>query len=166
MNQLAWVLVPVWISLAAWFVGAVARFGTSGAAHRWYAWCWVIGSVAMWVHIVGSYAVVHGWSHAAAIEATAAESERVTGIRAGWGVYVNFVFAILWSAYSVILVRRSSVPTRSDAMVFWFIAAMVSMSTVVFEQGWVRWIGIAAILFLVGLSSRRVWGGDRRDVTC
>lgn len=155
MDQIAWVLVPVWVSLAAWWIGAVARFGESETARRWYSWCWLIGSTAMWVHILGSYVVVHDWSHAAAIEATADESQRVTGIRAGWGVYVNFVFAILWSTYSVMLVRRRHVPPRVDPLVFWFLAAMVSMSTIVFEQGWIRWIGIAAISTLVYLAARR-----------
>ena len=61
-------------------LGAFAR---SVRIERLYQTSWLAGSLSMMIHIVGSYGVVHDWSHAAAIEATRQESLAVTGIAAG-----------------------------------------------------------------------------------
>jgi len=82
------VYVPVWLALAGWFAGSFARtVGTRGGGERAesvYRFAWLFGAAMIVVHIIASYWVVYGWSHTAAVEATAEETERVTGIRAGW----------------------------------------------------------------------------------
>ena len=138
MNQLIGVLIPVWVSTVAWFVGAAARILGGDKAERIFAWSWLLGSLAMWLHIVGSYAIAYHWSHAEALLATAEESERVTGIRAGWGVYVNFCFASAWTLYSLRLVCGGTWNRAVDRIVYLFTAGIVLMATVVFESGTVR----------------------------
>ncbi len=101
------------------------------------------------LHILASYGLANSWSHAAAIEATADESERVTGIRAGWGVYVNFVFATVWMGYSAAMTTRKRRWPAVDQAVFWFTAAIVFSATIVFEAGAVRWLSIAGFTGLI-----------------
>ncbi|MEM8668534.1 MAG: hypothetical protein AAGG48_13530 [Planctomycetota bacterium] len=151
------VLLPVWVAVTLWFVGAFARVTSGERAERLYAWSWMLGSLAMWIHIFASYAVVYHWCHAEALQATAEESERVTGIRAGWGVYVNFVFALVWSIYSALLVKGGTRQLTTDRAVFWFTAAIVLMATVVFEAGAVRIAsGVGFLAFCaVALSNAR-----------
>jgi hypothetical protein len=42
--------------------------------------------------------VRHGWSHQSALEATARQTAAVYGIEWGGGVYVNYLFVIIWLA--------------------------------------------------------------------
>ena len=161
MSVLLFVFIPVWLAVAAWFVGAFARGFDRSWSTRIYAWAWWSGSIAMVVHIVGSYGLVHDWSHAQAVLQTAEESERVTGIRAGWGIYVNFCFAVVWMLYSIGLIRRGVTRVDLDQIVFWSTAAIVFMATVVFEDGPVRWaatVGFVSLAIAPLLRNRRRHG--------
>ena len=138
MNQLFGVLIPVWVSTLAWFVGAAARILGGDKAARVFAWSWLLGSLAMWLHILGSYAIAYHWSHTEALLATAEESERVTGIRAAWGVYVNFCFASAWTLFSARLAAGGTWNRGIDWLICAFTAGIISMATIVFETGFVR----------------------------
>ncbi|EMI20688.1 putative membrane protein [Rhodopirellula maiorica SM1] len=145
--------VPVWLALVGWFVGSFARGrsmqDSGGMWETVYRYAWLFGSLMIALHVLASYGVAHGWSHAAAIEAIADESERVTGIRAGWGVYVNFAFATVWIGYSVAMVIRRRRWPGVDQAVFWFTAAIVVSATIVFETGAVRWLSVAGFIGLI-----------------
>lgn len=147
------IYIPVWIALVGWFVGSFARVrprqGSDGRWQTLYMFAWLIGSVMITLHILASYGIAHGWSHAAAIEATADESEQVTGIRAGWGVYVNFAFAAIWMGYSAAMATRGRRWPTLDQVVFWFTAAIVFSATIVFETGIVRWLSVAGFIGLM-----------------
>ncbi|MEM9367252.1 MAG: hypothetical protein AAGD07_14770 [Planctomycetota bacterium] len=160
----AMVYVPVWLALLGWFTGSLARFCDRGEpqskAGRIYRASWFIGSLMIVLHILASYGLVHDWSHQAAIEATAEESERVTGIRAGWGVYVNFAFATIWLAYSIAMIVQRFRMEAVDGFVFWFTAAIVFFATVVFETGLVRFSSIAGF-FCLGIAWLRLPRSDR-----
>ena len=58
---------------------------------------WTVGCAACWAHIVSAIAAFHQWSHARAIEFTAEETYRVTGIRNGSGIWFNYLFVLLWT---------------------------------------------------------------------
>ncbi|QEF97933.1 hypothetical protein Mal15_19790 [Stieleria maiorica] len=150
----ALIYVPVWLALVGWFVGSFARSGDSHvgnrARQRVYCFAWLFGSVMITLHILASYGLAYGWSHAAAIAATAKESERVTGIRAGWGVYVNLAFAAIWMGYSTAMAIRGRRWQGIDRAVFWFTAAIVLSATVIFETGPVRWLSVAGFIGLMG----------------
>ncbi|GAA4462285.1 hypothetical protein [Novipirellula rosea] len=147
------IYVPVWLALIGWFVGSFARGrgvkDSGGMRDAVYGYAWLLGSLMIALHILASYGLAHNWSHAAAIEATADESERVTGIRAGWGVYVNFVFAAVWMGYSAAMITRKRRWPAVDQAVFWFTAAIVFSATIVFEAGAVRWLSVAGFTGLI-----------------
>ncbi|WP_372721454.1 hypothetical protein [Novipirellula sp.] len=147
------ICVPVWLALVGWFVGSFARGrgvqDSGGMRDTVYGYAWLLGSLMIVLHILASYGLAYSWSHAAAIEATADESERVTGIRAGWGVYVNFLFAAVWMGYSIAMTTRKRRWPAVDHAVFWFTAAIIVSATIVFEAGAVRWLSIAAFTGLI-----------------
>lgn len=160
------IYVPVWLALFGWFIGSVARTceaHEAGRRNSVYGFAWLFGSVMIALHILASYGIAHGWSHNAAIEATAKESEQVTGIRAGWGVYTNFVFAAVWLGYSTALIVWGRRWPGIDRAVFWFTAAIVLSATVVFETGAVRWLSVAGFICLMICASRPC--GKSRSMT-
>ncbi|WP_145384381.1 hypothetical protein [Stieleria neptunia] len=119
-----------------------------------YGWLWLVGSLLLCIHIAASYGFVHQWSHRDAIEVTARESFRVTGIRAGWGVYVNFLFAMSWLCYSIALVTTGRREKVIDRTLYVFLATILGCATVVFEAGVIRYIALAAFIALVVLHVR------------
>lgn len=151
------VLGCVWLSVSAWFAGAIARDADpAGHTERLYRTFWLFGAILILVHIVASYGFVHGWSHAAALAATADESFEVTGVRASWGVYVNFAFATVWLGYSIAMVRAGGRIARWDAAVFVFTALIVASATVVFERGVIRWAATAGFVAIAVLRCKRL----------
>lgn len=108
--------------------------------------CWLAGAILMVVHIIASYGVVHGWSHAAAIEATRLESFKVTGINAGWGVYVNFAFAVSWLGYSIFELMGKRLRLSLEVALLTFQILIIFSATIVFETGLIRWLAVVAFL--------------------
>lgn len=120
-----------------------------------YRLAWLSGSILVMIHMVSSYGLVHHWSHASALESTAIESEQVTGIRAPWGVYVNFAFAAVWFAYSLAMCICGRRIRVLDTIVFWSTLLIVLSATVIFEVGWVRWLSLAGFSTLAILLATR-----------
>lgn len=116
----------------------MTRRPLSNRLSRIYSTAWIAGASALLVHIAGSYGLVHHWSHAEALDATARQSEQVVGVRAAWGVYVNFVFAAVWLLYSAAMSKYGGPIKRIDSVVYVFAAAMMFSATVIFEAGWIR----------------------------
>lgn len=152
--------VSVWVAMVAWFFGACCRsvcaenFDNDQLDHRVndcetaYRWLWLLSAVATCVHIIASYGLVHHWDHQAVLQQTADESFQVTGIRADWGVYVNFAFAAILLAYSVaMLIYRRRIKIL-DSAVFWFTAFIIFNAGVVFKSGPLRVITFLAFVAL------------------
>jgi hypothetical protein len=59
---------------------------------------WTAGAVLALVHAVIAFDTAYGWSHAAAVAATARQTAAVTGVSWGGGIFVNYVFVIVWLA--------------------------------------------------------------------
>ena len=59
---------------------------------------WLAGVLLLAVHIAMAMAIVHGWSHASAVAATARATNAVFGVDWGGGVYANYLFLIVWAA--------------------------------------------------------------------
>lgn len=170
MVELLLVRVSVWIALMAWFLGSAARLlsrerhgrapdviRNASSWEQWYRWSWLLSGVMFWLHILASYGVVHGWDHAAALQHTAEESYEVTGIRASWGVYVNFVFAALVLVYPAVILLRNRRIEAIDLLVFLFLSSIVFSATIVFENGILRIVSSMGFLFLVltGIATAR-----------
>jgi len=78
-------------------IWAALGFGVLSAWVRRDRECWILGGVCLWVHAALAFHGVHDWSHAAAVEATAAQVAAVTGWRSGGGLWVNYAFLLTWA---------------------------------------------------------------------
>lgn len=143
------VYATAWLAVACWYVGFwrfLQQVDPLALQHdRGFNLAWRSGAVGLLIHIALSYGWVHAWDHQKALAATAAQSQAVMGIAAGWGVYVNLVFATLWllDAYVVKLHHRVRRAMRVTFMLFSLL--MMFSATVIFGS----WLGrlIASIAF-------------------
>lgn len=82
----ALVVGPVWASLAL-YVLALARRSRLA---------WTVGYALFLLHVAAAFHFVHGWSHAAAYESTARRTAELTGVASGFGLWLNYLFAVVW----------------------------------------------------------------------
>ena len=159
----------VWLALIGWTAHPIAALWRRDDARvqgvaRWFytvGWAWFV------VHVAVSMHVAYGWSHAAAIEATALDVERVTGTADGRGYWVNYVFLALWWVdvgwwWRAGLVGYRRRPTWLAGSLFAVLAFVVFNATVVFPEGPIRWVGAAVTVGLVALAARRL--AERRSL--
>ena len=89
----------IWLALVLF---VAAQYGTrmsvpESRAPGWVAWANATGIALCVTHIVITMGSVHGWSHTAALEATARQTASVYGLRWGGGVYFNYLFVAAWA---------------------------------------------------------------------
>jgi len=122
---------------------------------------WTAGFVAFLLHLAAAFHFVHHWSHAAAFEETARRTYEVVGMEVGDGVYVNYLYTLIWGMdVAWWWLGPASYCRRSrwiEGSIQAFLGFIVFNSTVVFGRGLIRWVGWAACLMLVvalGISRR------------
>lgn len=140
--------VSVWLSVACWFAGAtiylIVRKRASIASITW-----AVGVLLMVMHTAASYGYEHDWSHQAALRFTGDESESVTGVRAEWGLYANFLFIFVWFCLAYVWRKSPLHVTSMRLMMCVYLGLIVFFATIVFENGWIRFASIAGFLTLV-----------------
>ena len=140
MNIEPAMLWSVRASLALLTAGFVAgSFGRRRTAAR----CWGGGAALMWLHVALAMGGRHGWSHAAAVRETARQTGDLTGLAWGGGVWVNYLFAAVWTGDAVRRVRGGG-PGRIETAVGAFLGFVAVNGAVVFADGPARWCGAAA----------------------
>src|SRR4051812_3553647 len=92
--------LTIWLALVLYAAGAVLLLVARGQAHRIAIarWAWTLGCFFFLAHVWSAFAFFHGWSHAAAYAETARQTEAMTGIRSGAGLYLNYAFGAAWLA--------------------------------------------------------------------
>ena len=135
----------IWAALILFAAGEAGKRREA----RWAWWSWLAGVLLLAVHITMAMAIVHGWSHAAAISATARATNAVFGVDWGGGVYANYLFLIVWAAETVWWrTSPSSYARRSAAATWWlriFYFVMITNAAVIFVPNWRRWLGVAIV---------------------
>ena len=96
------VVTSIWIALALLCVSAVLRWLSPAAPDNggcWQLaaarWCWTLAVPIYALHVAAAFHVVHHWSHAAAMEHVAQQSQAVVGWRFGAGIWFNHLFGLL-----------------------------------------------------------------------
>ena len=144
-------IVTIWIALAL-FVAGEFEPRTSRSLQPVARCLFLLGALICVAHIVLTMSHVHGWSHAAAMDTTAAQTNAIYGVRWGGGVYVNYVFAAVWIADAVQrLVAPASFARRSRALVwtlraFYFV--IIVNAAVIFAAPGRRWLGMVICVSL------------------
>jgi hypothetical protein len=123
--------------------------------------------VALVLHIGAAFHYYHQWSHAAAVADTARQTGEIIGWKFGEGIYFNYLFAAVWlgdcfwwwrSPQSYWLRAR-----WMTAAIHAYLAFIAFQAVVVFEEGMVRVVGIAATAALVILAGRFWFAGRRKS---
>lgn len=153
----------VWLALIAYAIGAGMMLRVRGRAA---ARCvWTIGCALFLVHVVCAFGFYHGWSHAAALDATARQTGEMTGVRWGGGLFLNYVFALAWLGDVLWwwLAPESHARRSQRLAAVWhgFFFFMVFNGAVVFANGPVRWLGLVICGGVAGLWLRSVAVGAR-----
>lgn len=121
---------------------------------------WTMGCISFLAHIASAFEYFHGWSHWAAYEDTARRTEEVTGLAWGGGLYLNYLFAVVWLADAAWwwrgLKQYEKRPRAIDWAVQGFMAFMFFNATVVFATGPTRIGGVMACVALMA-----AWGLGR-----
>ena len=145
-----------WLALAGYFTGA---FLLLRGNRRIAKWVWGSGCDFNTLHILVAFHFTHGWSHAAAVEHVARQSEAVIGTSFGAGIWFNYVFTILWIVDASWLWLKPESYTRRKKWVAWaihgFLFFMVMNAAVVFAPDMVRWPSAVLSLVLAVMFFRR-----------
>tara|TARA_R110002049_G_scaffold50370_3_gene143050 strand:+ start:83257 stop:83784 length:528 start_codon:yes stop_codon:yes gene_type:complete len=128
---------------------------------------WTTGCLFYLLHVGLAFTFVHAWSHQAALEHTAAETARITEIRRGEGLWVNYLFTILWLADVARLGRAVMLDQTTHRTTDLFVAAFFGFiffnATVVFGPPAYRWIAVPACAAIVFAWYRSRWTSHRND---
>jgi len=135
---------------------------------------WTAGCGLFLVHVACAFHFYHHWSHAAAWQKTADETEQLLGVAFGDGIYFSYLFLVLWlldvlwlwavdspqsrsagSATRVPACQAAAVATpRWRLAVHAFLLFIALNGAIIFEPGVTRRIGIPVTLALTGLAVR------------
>jgi hypothetical protein len=93
------------------------------------------GLVTYLLHVGCAFHFFYGWSHSIAYRETARQTEELFGVRWAGGLYLNYLFTLLWSADCLLLwvpsFWRSRRMIGARAVVHGFLAFMILNGTVV-----------------------------------
>jgi hypothetical protein len=131
-----------WSAVAPVIAWPFAAAGLA-AKRRDARWLYSVGAITAVMHVAVAFHLGHDWSHAEAVERT----RQTSGV--GGGVWVNYVFVVLWLvdvAWTWIgfdsYHRR---PVWVTVAVFGFQAFILVNAAVIFAAGPMRWINLAVL---------------------
>ena len=163
----------IWFSyllIAVWVVDVVLLWRNNGAEPRSSWWAWftfaVHGYAFLILHAICAFHFYLGWSHLAAVNLTAEQTEEMMGFSFGEGIWFSYLLIAVWVVDVVLLWRNNGAEPRSSWWA-WFTFAVHGYAffilfngTVVFEQGAVRWGGIVGSIWL----ARMAWRYRRQGI--
>jgi len=148
----------VWLALSLYVAGEVMRRRSAlSPAGRWLN---TLGCAAFLAHVACAFHFYHAWSHSAAYVDTARQTAELTGWNSGAGLYINYLFALVWVADA--LSSWSTSRARPNWIIwsvrgfFWF---MMFNGAVVFAHGTMRGYGLLLCVLLLAC-----WWPRRKSV--
>jgi hypothetical protein len=147
----------IWAAMLLFAAGESGRSFTPRGSPppRWAWWLFAGGLVLAIGHTLIAFAVVHHWSHADAVIATARQTREIYGVAFGAGLYVNYVFLGVWLADAWWWRAAASGRRRPTAVVRAlriFYVIIIFNATVVAAAGYRRALGVLLVSWLA-----RVW---------
>jgi hypothetical protein len=115
---------------------------------------WSLGCLSYVAHMILAFEVAYDWSHANAVADIAVQSESISGVRASWGIWINYAYGLVWLADLGIWWRLGEIgyrnrPRWTHWAVHGFFLFMLFNGGFIFVERWTRWIGLS--LFSVSL---------------
>lgn len=147
----------VWLALTLYVAGEFAKLlGKRGVGLG--RWLCTLGCAAFLAHVVCAFQYYHGWSHAVAYAETARQTQQLAGWNWGGGLYVNYLFGILWVGEIVWAWANPTGYHSRAAWISWgvrsFFLFMIVNGAFVFVQGARRWVGLLLCVVVVGCWAR------------
>jgi hypothetical protein len=119
-------------------------------------WAWIAGAFFFAVHTVSAFQFVFHWSHSEAWMETARRSNAMSGFDSGFGLWLNYLFAMLWLGDAGLLwlapLRHARLPRWFGLSMHGFLLFMVVNGAIVFAHGPMRVASIAALGGLILLA--------------
>ena len=144
------------ISMILMVIVLAAEMRGAKATSPAFALLWFSGALLALAHSIGAMMTFHHGSQLAAFESTAQQTEQLLGFRFGAGLYVNYLFVVVWLADAAC---RLLLPKRYPGFPNWyrygvtgFLVFIAINGAIVFQAGWTRYAGIGCLLFLGGLA--------------
>ena len=166
------VYLTIWAALCLFTAGEIGRARNArGVGWPWHASALGLGLSI--VHTLLAFEVVHGWSHDDAVRNTAMQTERVFGVGVGSGVYVNYVFFVVWLLDLVRWRQDGGIERRSTGALValhTFYLVIILNAAVIFAAGSRRAAGAILMVVLAGawvrqlqgsVATRRLYRGER-----
>ncbi len=126
-------------------------------AQRVARWLWTVGGLILLLHVAAALHFQHGWSHAAAYEHVRQRTLHDTGWDSGIGLYINYVFGVLWLADTIFWWRRLDWSEQRSS--YWAVqilfAFLTSQATAVFGPPFWMPIWTVVVLLLIVIGWRR-----------
>ena len=131
-------------------------------------WLWTAGWAFFIAHVVCAFQFYHHWSHARVLEDTARQTKEMMGWAFGEGIYVSYLFTLLWTAdvlwWWVSPAGYLGRPRGLNIAVHAFMLFIAFNGAMVFEGGVTRWFGAAACVGLALLLGWRILSNRQRPV--
>ena len=121
---------------------------------------WTAGCLLFLAHVAAAFHYFHGWSHAHAYDQTARQTGEMFGVYSGVGLYLNYLFTLLWAADVAWWWRGTDAydrrPRGIELALHAFMLFMAFNGAVVFARGPARWVAAGVFALLVFLAIRRM----------
>ena len=152
----AWLALTLYVACEIGTAVRRAR-GLAGADRdRWQS---TIGCAVFLAHVACAFNFYHDWSHAAAYTDTARQTAELIGWSWGGGLYINYVFGLVWVSEVIWSWTHSSGYLQRSSLLTWavrgFFMFMIFNGAFVFAHGAVRWFGLILSLALAACWFRR-----------
>jgi len=123
---------------------------------------WTAGAVAFVIHSVSAFVLLYDGSHGRALAETARQTAAMTGVDSGAGLYVNYLFLAIWIAdcawwWTVDPGAGGRFSRLGWARVGFFLFMFIN-GAVIFADGWMRTIGLVAVIAVTGAFVARAAG--------
>ena len=139
--------LAIWLALGLYVASQAARPSRLG---RWLS---AGGWVLFGAHVALAFQVHYGWSHATALGETAVQTEAMTGVRTGSGLYMNYLFGLVWLAevwwWNRDETSYRSRPATVELSVRVFFLFMLVNGAVIFVDAPQRWVGLVLVVMLL-----------------
>ena len=117
---------------------------------------WTGGCLLFLAHVAAAFHFFHGWSHGHAYRETARQTGELTGTDWGGGLYLNYLYTLLWAADAAWwwgggLDRYCRRSPWVEYPVQAFMLFMAFNATVVFERGPTQCVAAAVTVLLAAL---------------
>ena len=143
----------IWLALSLYVAAETARAFGRGAAWSVAArWLNAFGVTVFAGHVICAFHFHHHWSHEVAYADTARQTAELTGLNWGGGLYLNYLFGLVWLGELIWSTFSPTTHARRPDSMGWamrvFFIFMIFNGAVVFVRSPMRWYGLVLCLLL------------------